>query len=121
MLPAKYAVLFPPDLWPELWQGLDRSTVALRQLNKAMRRQVDGSITRVASRSSGVSAAKLTRALPPHQDGHATQRAAQDQVEDLQLICRWCRVAAGVALLLLVPSTLYVQLLGPRQSSAAAV
>jgi hypothetical protein len=61
---SAHAVLFSHDLWPLMWQELDRSSKqALRCVCRPMRSQVDGSITRVASRSSGVSAAKLTRAL----------------------------------------------------------
>ncbi|KAG1661098.1 hypothetical protein FOA52_012087 [Chlamydomonas sp. UWO 241] len=60
---SAHAVLFSSNLWFEMWPWLDRgSKQALRCVCRPMRSQVDGSITR-ASRSSGVSAAKLTRAL----------------------------------------------------------
>jgi hypothetical protein len=58
------AVLFSPDLFPELFPWLDRaSKVALRGVSRAMCSQVDASIEVVASPSEGFSAAHLTDAL----------------------------------------------------------
>ncbi|KAG1662169.1 hypothetical protein FOA52_006388 [Chlamydomonas sp. UWO 241] len=61
---AYHAVLFSPDLSPELFPSLDRaSKVALRCVNKAMRSQVDASIKVVASPVSGTSPDALIAAL----------------------------------------------------------
>lgn len=60
-----HAVLFSPDLWPQLlWQCLDRSSKrALRGVSVAMRDQVDGCITAVASPVPQFSDAELSRAV----------------------------------------------------------
>ncbi|KAG1655906.1 hypothetical protein FOA52_009848 [Chlamydomonas sp. UWO 241] len=61
---ACHAVIFSPDLSPQLLLSLDRaSKVALRCVNRAMRSQVDASIKVVASPVSGFSADVLSAAL----------------------------------------------------------